>query len=129
MRISDWSSDVCSSDLPRRASELPRCLERGQQALAVMEKHVAGSDWFTGPAYGIADIALFAYIDVADDGGFDLSAYPAIRGWLARVRATPGFVAMRSEEHTSELLSLMRISYAVFCLRKNFLVQDTSRCL
>src|SRR3546814_10109685 len=55
-------------DSPRRASELPRCLERGQQALAVMEKHLAGSDWFTGPAYGIADIALFAYTDVADDG-------------------------------------------------------------
>src|SRR3546814_15039303 len=59
-----------------------------------MEKHLAGSDWFTGPAYGIPDIALFAYTDVADDGGFDLSAYPAIRGWLARVRATPGLVAM-----------------------------------
>src|SRR3546814_6370096 len=73
-------------DSPRRASELPRCLERGQQALAVMEKHLAGSDWFTGPAYGIADIALFAYT--------------------------------RSEEHTSELQSLMRNSYAVFCLKK-----------
>src|SRR3546814_7864896 len=81
-------------DSPRRASELPRCLERGQQALAVMEKHLAGSDWFTGPAYGIADIALFAYTDVAVYGGFDLSAYPAIRGWLARVGAPPGLVAL-----------------------------------
>jgi glutathione S-transferase len=39
-------------------------------------------------------MALFAYTDVAGDGGFDLAAYAALRDWLARVRATPGFVAM-----------------------------------
>jgi len=85
-------------DSPRRAAELPRCLERGHAALAVMEKHLADNDWFSGPAYGIADIALFAYTDVAGDGGFDLAPYPAVRGWLARVRATPGFVAMPPPE-------------------------------
>ena len=81
-------------DSPRRATELPRCLERGHAALAVMEQHLAQHDWFTGPEYGVADIALFAYTDVAHHGGFDLAPYPALRGWLARVRATPGFVAM-----------------------------------
>ena len=81
-------------DSPRRAAELPRCMERGHQALAVMEKHLSGQAWFTGPDYGIADVALFAYTDVAHHGGFDLTPYPALRGWLARVRATPGFVAM-----------------------------------
>ncbi|TWI04510.1 glutathione S-transferase [Luteimonas cucumeris] len=82
------------ADSPRRTAELPRCLERGHQALAVMEKHLAGNAWFTGPDYGIADIALFAYTDVAHHGGFDLASYPALRDWLERVRATPGFVAM-----------------------------------
>ena len=81
-------------DSPRRTAELPRCLERGHAALAVMEQHLAKHDWFTGPEYGVADIALFAYTDGAGHGGFDLSAYPALRGGLARVRATPGFVAM-----------------------------------
>ena len=81
------------ADSPRRA-DLPRLRERGDQALAVMERHLAAQPWFTGPAYGIADIALFAYTDVAADGGFDLSRYPAVSDWLARVRATPGFVAM-----------------------------------
>ncbi|WP_242107856.1 glutathione S-transferase family protein [Luteimonas aquatica] len=81
-------------DSPRRAAELPRCLERGHQALAVMERHLRGQAWFTGPAYGIADIALFAYTHVADHGGFELARYPNVRDWLARVRATPGFVAM-----------------------------------
>lgn len=80
-------------DSPRRA-DLPRLRERGHQALAVMDKHLSANAWFTGPVYGIADIALFAYTDVAADGGFDLSPYPALRDWLARVRATPGFVAM-----------------------------------
>jgi len=81
-------------DSPRRAAELSKCMERGHQALAVMEQHLSGNRWFTSDVYGIADIALFAYTDVADHGGFDLSVYPAIRGWLARVRATSGFVAM-----------------------------------
>jgi glutathione S-transferase len=81
------------ADSPRRA-ELPKLLERGHQALAVMERHLATARWFSGAAYGIADIALFAYTDVAGEGGFDLAPYPAIRDWLARVRATPGFVAM-----------------------------------
>ena len=61
------------ADSPRRA-ELPRLRERGHQALAVMEKHLAANAWFTGESYGIADIALFAYTDTAADGGFDLDA-------------------------------------------------------
>lgn len=80
-------------DSPRRA-DLPRLIERGGQALAVMEKHLQNAAWFTGPDYGVADIALFAYTHCADDGGFDLSAYPRIIDWLARVRAKPGFVPM-----------------------------------
>ena len=80
-------------DSPRRV-ELPRLRERGHQALAVMEHHLSAHAWFSGDAYGVADIALFAYTDPAADGGFDLAPYPAIRAWLARVRATPGFVAM-----------------------------------
>lgn len=81
------------ADSPRRA-ELPKLYERGHQALAVMERHLAIHDWFTGEDYGIADIALFAYTDVAHHGGFDLAPYPAIGDWLARVHQTPAFVAM-----------------------------------
>ncbi len=80
-------------DSPRRANLL-ELQQRGHQALAVMERHLSAAAWFSGPDYGIADIALFAYTDVAADGGFDLAAYPAVRDWLARVRATPDFIAM-----------------------------------
>lgn len=87
--IRGWTA----ADSGRRA-DLPRLREQGDRALAVMEQHLQRQPWFTGAEYGIADIALFAYTDVAADGGFDLSNYPAIRDWLARVRRTPGFIAM-----------------------------------
>ena len=95
------------ADSPRRA-DLPRLRERGHQALAVMERHLLASPWFTGPQYGIADIALFAYTDVAGEGGFDLAPYPAIRDWLARVRATPGFVAMAPPSDEAAALLALR---------------------
>jgi len=81
------------ADSPRRA-DLPKLRERGYQALAVMEKHLATNPWFSSKDYGIADIALFGYTHCAADGGFDLGAHPAVRDWLARVRAQPGFVRM-----------------------------------
>jgi len=80
-------------DSPRRA-DLPKLRERGYQALDVMEKHLSAAAWFSGPQYGIADIALFAYTHCADDAGFDLAGYPRISAWLGRVRGQPGFIAM-----------------------------------
>jgi glutathione S-transferase len=82
------------ADDPRRA-DLPRLRERGAQALAVMEKHLAAHGFFSGAGYGIADIALFAYTHCAADGGFDLAGYPHIDAWLDRVRAQPGFTPMQ----------------------------------
>ena len=81
------------ADSPRRA-DLPRLVERGEQALAVMEKHLGGALWFSGSDYGVADIALFAYTDCAGGGGFDLVRFPRVSNWLSRIRATPGFVPM-----------------------------------
>ncbi|HYM85121.1 MAG TPA: glutathione S-transferase family protein, partial [Pseudoxanthomonas sp.] len=80
-------------DSPRRA-DLPRLVERGEQALTVMEKHLQSTRWFNGADYGVADIALFAYTDRSEDGGFDLKKFPLVSDWLARVRATPGFTPM-----------------------------------
>lgn len=77
-----------------RRTDLPRLRERGNEALAVMQKHLASNAWFSSNGYGIADIALFAYTHCAEDGGFDLAAYPLVSDWLDRVRAQPGFVPM-----------------------------------
>ncbi|PSD30993.1 glutathione S-transferase [Stenotrophomonas maltophilia] len=80
-------------DSPRRA-ELPRLHERAATALAVMEQHLREAQWFTGSGYGIADIALFAYTDVAGEGGISLEPFPEVRAWLQRVRAQPRFLPM-----------------------------------
>src|SRR3546814_6760153 len=127
MRISDWSSDVCSSDLhPRRrprARHLPSAVRaRGDGRL---EPH---------PARKIGAVAARAGGGGADGRGRSADAgIPAAVGRaqpVADVRqldlpgpplpAPPDAVAgtSRSEEHTSELQSLMSISYAVFCLKK-----------
>ena len=81
------------ADHPRRA-ELPRVRERGHQALAVMEKHLASHPFFVAGSYSIADIALFAYTHAAGDGGIDLAGYPAIGAWIRRVQGQPRFVPM-----------------------------------
>jgi glutathione S-transferase len=76
---------------PRHA-ELPKLRERGHQALAVMDKHLSEHDFLVDSGYGIADIALYAYTHEAPVGGIDLDVHPAVRAWIARVEAQPGFV-------------------------------------
>lgn len=79
---------------PRRA-ELPRLLERGYQALDVMEQHLQAHTFFVAERYTIADIALFAYTHVAAEAGFELARFPALGAWLQRVAAQPHFFPMR----------------------------------
>jgi glutathione S-transferase len=78
-------------DSPRRA-ELPTLLERGNQALSVMEQHLRRVPFFLGNRYTIADIALYAYTHCAAEGGFDLSDFPAVKTWVDRVKAQPRHV-------------------------------------
>jgi len=66
----------------------------GEDALALMEDHLRGRDWFAGNAFSLADIALYAYTHVAGEGGFELSAFPALTAWLGRVAGEPGHVPM-----------------------------------
>jgi glutathione S-transferase len=77
-----------------RQKALPVKREDGIAALNVMERHLADREWFVGTAYSIADIALYAYTHVADQGGFDLAPFPAIRRWLVRVAAEPNHIAI-----------------------------------
>ena len=68
--------------------------ENGYRAFGVMEKHLARHPFFVADRYTIADIALYAYSHVAHECDFDLTAYPAVRDWLARVESVPGHIAM-----------------------------------
>lgn len=74
---------------PRRAIVDTMMRPRGYAALGVMEGHLKSCEWFVGERYSVADIALYAYTHVADEGGFDLAGYPAVRAWLERVKSQP----------------------------------------
>ena len=80
-------------DSPERTAMLASKRDGGRAALKVMEDHLAKNDFFVG-GYSIADIALFAYTHVAQEGGFPLDDFPAIRGWIERVKAQPGYIPM-----------------------------------
>jgi glutathione S-transferase len=62
-----------------------------------MENHLSQHRFFVDERYTIADIALFAYTHVADEGGFDLTQFTAIQAWLERVKAQPGYISITHE--------------------------------
>jgi glutathione S-transferase len=62
----------------------------GAAVLEVLEDHLSEHAFLAGERYSIADISVYAYVHVAGDAAFDLSAYPAVRAWIERVEATPG---------------------------------------
>src|SRR3546814_10011308 len=111
MRISDWSSDVCSSDLMRRVTQL------NLETPLLIAQHLL-------PAMKAAGFGRIVNISSRAALGKELrSAYAATKAGLIGLTRTWALELARhgitrSEEHTSELQSLMRISYAVFCLKK-----------
>ena len=76
------------------ADRLPERTAAGHRALAAMERHLDGREFLVGDGLTLADIALYAYSHVADEGGFDLERYPALRAWLERVASEPGHVTI-----------------------------------
>ena len=81
--------DVTPSD-EQRAEKL----HWGNRALAALDGHLRERRFLVADRYTIADIALYAYTHVANEGGFDVDAYPAIGPWLERVAAQPGHIAI-----------------------------------
>src|SRR3546814_9429396 len=114
MRISDWSSDVCSSDLqdPHLHAEID--VDHRQQAI-------------DRRAVGIlaADHVVERVRALVDAGNAHLRLVRAVLARAEATRRTEHQQEARSEEHTSELQSLMRISYAVFCLKKKIYNKST----
>src|SRR3546814_8865995 len=104
MRISDWSSDVCSSDLLRAAIAAQRDLQTRIDGIARDARE-----------HDESVAALTERLGIAASGG-GVTLLEGMRARLSAARSTAS--VLRSEEHTSELQSLMRTSYAVFCLKK-----------
>lgn len=87
-----WLKHLELDDAKR--AELAVRQEKGRTALAVMERRLAEAGWLAADRFTIADIALFAYSHVAPEGGIELAPFPAVRAWIARIEATPGFVPL-----------------------------------
>ncbi len=80
---------------PDRQADVERWIKPGYKALGVMNTHLESQTFFVNNTYSIADIALFAYTHVADEGGFDLSGFPAVNAWISRVKQQPRFEPMK----------------------------------
>ena len=90
-----WLHFVGKANLsdPQRAL-IPGKRIAGEDALALMDAHLEGRDWFVGEACSLADIALYAYTHVAEAGGFRLRERRNVCAWLDRVARLPGYVPM-----------------------------------
>jgi len=78
------------------AAELESKWRGGNRALAALDGHLDGREWLVGDGFTIADISLYAYTHVADEGGFDLAQYPHVQGWIGRVASAPGYVPLEA---------------------------------
>jgi glutathione S-transferase len=81
---------------PARMAQL---LDTGNRALGIMERRLAGAEWLAGTAFSLADISLYAYTHMAGDGGYDLTQFPGVSRWLARVAGLPGHVTIAAAPH------------------------------
>ena len=77
-----------------RDFDLPSCQAYGRAGLKVLEQRLAGNDWLAAGRPTIADVACLPYAALSYMGGLPLDGHPAIRAWIDRIRALPGFIAM-----------------------------------
>ncbi len=75
-------------------AQIPSKRKAGEDALKLMDEHLAARRFLVGDRLGLADIILYAYTHVAGEGGFTLSDYPALGAWLERVAGEPGHEPM-----------------------------------
>ncbi|HEY0469238.1 MAG TPA: glutathione S-transferase family protein [Polyangiaceae bacterium] len=87
--------------VPTRPEEFEAWQRQGNRALSVLEERLHDYQYLVDESYTIADIALFAYVHCADQGGFSLYPYPAIRSWVERIEEMPDYVAIDQPPPTS----------------------------
>ena len=78
----------------KNAAEISRRMPQGYAALAVMDEHLSRQDFFVRNIYTIADIALYAYTHVAEEGGFDLTRFPHVQAWIERIQRQPDYISI-----------------------------------
>ncbi len=83
-----WNVEITA----QREAELEGLFEQGYRALGVMEQHLSNREFFVGNSPTVADAALYVYPRICTEGGYDLEGFPAVRAWMERVSALPGYV-------------------------------------
>lgn len=89
-----WLSILNKGD--EHQAELQAKQKLGYFALSVMEEHLTNHIFFVEESYTIADIALFAYTHVADEGGFNLTKFPAVQAWIKRIESQSNYISLTS---------------------------------
>lgn len=80
----------------QHVADIPRWIAAGNRALQTLDDHLASRDYITDYGYCVADIAVYGYTHLAEEGGFDLESYPGVARWMKRVRETPGYASIES---------------------------------
>ena len=78
----------------RYAAELESKWRAGNRALAALDGHLDGREWLVGDAFTIADISVYAYTQLAEEGDFELRRYPNVETWIERIAALPGYIPL-----------------------------------
>jgi len=78
----------------RYAAELESKWRAGNRALAALDGHLDGREWLVGDAFTIADISVYAYTQLAEEGDFELGRHPNVQAWIERVAALPGYIPL-----------------------------------
>ena len=89
-----WWLHLVKGGRQLKTHDIDHWMEQGYQALMLMERHLAHHKYFVGERTTVADLALYAHTHVAGEGDFDLSDFPAVLDWLARIAGEPGHVSM-----------------------------------
>src|SRR3546814_8157548 len=119
MRISDWSSDVCSSDLAQTPAEAGQAAVTDTPPTDAPDASADAATDAAAPAPSDVEAATEAPVAQPPAPAPDAATTTTAEAPAAEASPTQPAARARSEEHTSELQSLMRITYAVFCLKKN----------
>jgi len=93
---------IAPAQREERESEFPLWLESGSQGLRALDAHLRAQDFVVENKYSVADIAVFGYVHLADEGGFCLQDFPSVLRWMSRVEAQRGYVPIQ------ELLSSLQ---------------------
>jgi glutathione S-transferase len=85
---------ILPGERERRAADIARWQEAAQSGLAGLDRHLQGREFITDHGYSVADIAVYGYTHLAEEGGVSLARHDAVQAWMGRVRTTPGYAGI-----------------------------------